>query len=882
MNGSMNTKRRWHLDEGDGTSVRVRVASFWALPLAATLLSLVLGTGVICGFELMIGFSINGWEVVLATLVSFAGLAVWMGRIHGRRWLSPWVALVVAVVLVIVPNLVLCGRVLDSSWDGQWFHQEAVIQFAEGWNPFRAELGASEVPFEETRIRLNGYPKATWLWGASLYRLTHRIERAKSFSFPLMIAALLSVLAVLLLVTSLRPLTATAVAVVAAANPMALIQMLNAYQDGAMASLLTICGASLALWVLGGSRVGLVMATASAVGVSAIKLTGPIFVAVFVIAAVGWLVWFGRWRGERRVFGLSLLAAAAGLMLLSGGSYLSNTIRHGHSLYPILGPDRATILNAPPHSRFQGLLASVLSRSSSTSDDNESVAVLQEWARLKPPFTFDRREVAAFFSPRVRIGGWGPLFGGVVLLTVVLFGLSALRRPKWAGVVLLAVAPVVLSVLLINACWKFRYVPQSWCIPLIIAVLVLTRSPSGLERILAGALVITAGLNSALVAGGHFPAVMAHSVDVKHRLLDLQQRHRTLEVDFFPFRSNRVRLTELGIDFTEIDDRRYNLPVYLGTAPSAITHLEVFDSAGGGRTAVVGWSPSYGVGEYRIEVLDQRPVGPGGGALSLLEKRTSELRAVLPLPSKPVTLLMTTCNALGCGAGYTLGEVDAGGSGRFAPVMGVPGEDAVVTDPAVVFSWVPAAPTPGGGSSRYLFRLEDAQSGELVIENETAELWVGHRFATDGEWWARVGLAGAAPDEMSSVCFRTVGVAAPRITAPVSGFVMAEGPVELEWEEVAGATAYEVFVAVEGRSEPVHRSVVTMNSARVDLTLKNGVETRFSVIVRACFDDRGFKPGKAYGWGPWTIEAGLGDVKIVVRPALQEESSNLGRGDAGG
>lgn len=135
------------------------LASNWVLPLAAVLLCLVLLTGTVAGLELVVGIGINGFEVVIAAFVTAVGLALRLSETHGRRWLLPWGLIVGAATGVVLPSLVLTGRVLDDTWDGQWFHQEAVIQLAGGWNPFRSELGEREVPDEGARTGSTATPR---------------------------------------------------------------------------------------------------------------------------------------------------------------------------------------------------------------------------------------------------------------------------------------------------------------------------------------------------------------------------------------------------------------------------------------------------------------------------------------------------------------------------------------------------------------------------------------------------------------------------------------------------------------------------------------------------------------------------------------------------
>lgn len=847
------------------SSFRARLAFEWALPFASTLISLVVLTGVICGAALLFGRSITGIEAVLAAVATGVGLAVWLRRIHGRWWPACWTLMILAVAAVMLPNLVLGGRVLDDTWDGQWLHQEAVIQLTDGWNPFWEELTTEELPNEGARIRLNGYPKASWFWGAPLVRLTGSIERSKAFSLPLMVAAAVAVFACVLSVTRLSVVVAALIGLAAAANPVALTQILNAQQDGAFASLLTITVVSLIIWVRAGSRIGLALAAAAAVGASAIKLTGPAYVGIFVLSAVVWLWWDGAWRRERRVFGVAVAMAVVALVLLSGGSYVTNTTRHGHPMYPVLGSDRVDIIGLKPHDRFQTMAASVLSRSRRAPSDRETLPVLEGWTELKIPLTFDREEIRAFADPDVRVGGWGPLFGGMALLAVAILGVAAVRRPRWAAMLVVALGPLVLSVVINPYCWKIRYVPQSWIIPLVVATAALASRTGRVVKTLAWALLVAAGANAALVGWGHFPMVINHSNHLRQRLLELGRRRQALALSLEPYRSNRARLAELGIDFTEVRDPRYSLPIYFGHSPLRITRLDVEPDQGGGGSARIAWRATLIADAYLVEAVVPGPAGPGGSGLTVVRRRTVETRAKIPVPARPVGIQISNCNALGCGVAATAGPITFTGGERSRPLLGAPYEGEVMRQPAVLLSWLPAD-APDGGQVRYRCSLFDGESGDLVLERETSDLWVDHRFSRDGSWRAEVRVVGSDPGEVSTVSFFTEGVAAPRLTDPPPGSIHSAGRVELVWGSVPGASSYEYFVAVTGQTTATVRDRTTSTRAAVTLNSKDGRPTRYSVIVRACLAPEGCRSGSEIGWGPWSHEAGLGDLKLTVTP----------------
>lgn len=76
---------------------------------------------------------------------------------------------------------VLCAFIYDSSFDGMYYHKQAVITLKEGWNPVY-ESCLTENQFSsylDIALWLDNYPKGLWSFSAAVYALTNLIETAK-------------------------------------------------------------------------------------------------------------------------------------------------------------------------------------------------------------------------------------------------------------------------------------------------------------------------------------------------------------------------------------------------------------------------------------------------------------------------------------------------------------------------------------------------------------------------------------------------------------------------------------------------------------------------------------------------------------------------------
>jgi hypothetical protein len=86
---------------------------------------------------------------------------------------------------------------------------------------------------------------------------------------------------------------------------------------------------------------------------------------------------------------------------------------------------------------------------------------------FKFPFSVHQGEVAVFAVNDVRIGGWGVLFGGIILCSALLYYLSG----SWKNSEMAAGLIFLLCIVVINpGSWWARYAPQVALAPLLMAI----------------------------------------------------------------------------------------------------------------------------------------------------------------------------------------------------------------------------------------------------------------------------------------------------------------------------------------------------------------------------------------------------------------------------
>jgi hypothetical protein len=805
-----------------------------------------------------------GWPAVVAAVGATVVIVAWWARNtfgSGGRWIAA--RLSVVAVMVIVGSAALSGRVLDTTFDGQWYHQEAVVRLAEGWNPVYEELERADYGDDRARIQLNGYPKASWLWGTALYRTIGSIEYAKSLSLPLTVAAFAITAAALLGLGRLPAWLALMTATVVAASPVAITQSLNTQLDGDLGSMLLMAAASMILVARsgrGGPVAALVMAIAVAVN---LKLTAAAF-AVVILATVAVVIFMvDRHRLTKKLIVSVGAGFVLGVLVVGWHPFVTNTLRHGHPLYPVMGPEKTVLIKLTEDTRLGLIARSVFSRSRHVSSAVWNTSGSDNLT-FKIPFTVTREEIDVFVYPDVRVGGFGPLFGGMWLLAAASLAAMGLHNRRWFLVGLTAVGGLLVGWLIFPHPWFARFVPHGWWIPLAM-VPVAWHGGGRLAKTLAAATALTGAINIALVTAGYLPATIRHSELTRARLQTLLLERQPIELNLRPFPSNRTRLSEMGLSVTASDDPDRLLQMILGRYQPNITTVTPQPDAG---AVYVNWRDVPEATGYRVNLLEPPPAGPGGGALTVVSRAVDRPPAIIPTLNGTVRVMVAACNLVGCGPPKISQPFEVRGVERLKPEVGHPEDGSTVPAGQVLVAWLPVeAADPEADSVPYLMEVVDRRTGYPVVTSSGRDHFRGVQLPARGSWTVHISVQRVDSSLMTHAKsrFATSETAAPTPVTPAARSSVPAAGTELGWTPVEGARGYEYLVTVPGERTPTARGSTDDLSMVVELPARAGRPTTYHAIMRACFADDRCTSG--VGWGPWSSEVGIPPLVFTVLPA---------------
>lgn len=448
----------------------------------------------------------------------------------------------------------------DLSFDGMNRRIESVLGLSAGWNPVKDPTFQEGVRLSETNPYLRGsfviqtgyqYSLGNLL-AAYLVKLTGNLNAGKAVT-PILVITSFGIAFGALASLALPIGWCLALALMAALNPVAIAQSSSYYIDGHTGSLFTaMLFSALRLLCAGLHLDGLVALVFSFLGLSASKTSGLFYGIIIDGIFLGFYTATHLKNLRPMLIFVSISALVTwpvGMLFRQLGGFPSLTMNYlktatnpatagfgvGDKSY---GQDAMLKLD-----RVQIFVMSYFAPSSSMPDRVET----------KFPFYFNRRELSLFedLSPDPRAGGFGPLYGGCLLLSMVSFGLILLGRAPPAAA-FFPILPVLLSVGLTQTWWA-RWAPQGWLLPvclLLPALAAWSKQKPGRRWVVPFLSLFTGLLNSIMILLFYSVGCVKSQKVLNSQLAFLKTQPQPLSIHMPKFLSNRIWLIRNGIGYS--------------------------------------------------------------------------------------------------------------------------------------------------------------------------------------------------------------------------------------------------------------------------------------------------------------------------------------------
>ncbi len=437
----------------------------------------------------ILNISITKFHLPISFLISFI-LFFFLNKEKGNKikLVSSFISVVIFLLFTVV-----VGSVYDGTSDGNTYHKLAVGAMKNGWNPVYQSVGDFNKkegnPFDiyEDNVNINWvdhYAKGTETFAAVVYKSTNNIECGKVYNV-LWIYIGMFILVSLFQKIGLSSIKSIILSFILAFNPIILVQMNNYYLDGVLAITLfltiLICLYQQKMVSIGEENLNYIILGCSLIWAINSKFNGLAFTGVFCLI----LYLYRHVRNfmyNRKSFKTSLMKDTIfyiiivflSVTIVGAGSYTKNFLDHGHPLYPLYGKNHvpSMIMMEIPKSMQNDSPLKTFAISIFAKGENVSPSYAEQVnePNLKIPFTTSKEEINNYVIPDIRMGGFGPLFSAIFVLTIVmtvLIGIEFIKNRTWNQLIpyIIVLITVFLLISFIDGSYWARYIPYLYLIP---------------------------------------------------------------------------------------------------------------------------------------------------------------------------------------------------------------------------------------------------------------------------------------------------------------------------------------------------------------------------------------------------------------------------------
>ena len=509
------------------------------MALGAFLLLCGVAAAAVAGF--LIGVPVGPYTFYIAAAALFI-YCLWRDRTLGA-------ALLLDIVLLVLWAL-LAWVIFDWSFDGMYYHKQAIITLKEGWVPlYTSSLNADVFAgYPDMALWLDNYPKGIWIFSAVIYSITNLLETAKAVNILFLIAVAGQGFHLCRRVLGFPGAKSAMGAALLVLNPVFVCQVFTSYNDlavGACIIITALLGIEIYHEKITGTGWALLFCVAAFS--CTVKFTAPVFVGL-VLLAVGVCYGVKKRKTPKALIKpvvIVLLAFVFGVCALGCDPYLKHAAAGQHIIYPVMGEGAYDIMNTNPPKTFEeknGLLRLFDSLFSKTNNDVTAAP------QLKVPFSVYQDEWIHLSNADIRIGGFGVLFSGILVFGAAVLALLLAKKSKMlAGVKIILVLFLALTLFFPESWWA-RYASYTYYLPVLILLSAMGDTgkiprwvwwPGWLLVVANSAVLLVAVVQNGFIQGGI----------VNDKLAEIKAENKPVIVRVNDFPSHVKLFSEYCIDF---------------------------------------------------------------------------------------------------------------------------------------------------------------------------------------------------------------------------------------------------------------------------------------------------------------------------------------------
>ena len=388
----------------------------------------------------------------------------------------------ILLIILITSSIFAMGKIYDSSYDGNNYHKVAIGEIKNGWNPvfqdidkFNINKKNNIILNDTSSIWTNHYAKGYYMYAANVYSVTGNIECGKSFNVLLGLSLFFILLSFLL--TKFSKTFSIIISILITCNPIFTAQLFLFYNDLNVASLLFLLLVTLTIIIDVKNKfkfkfilLFMILSILINIKFSAFGYAGIYSLMFFIY------ICFNKKQRKinfKKIMICGILSLLVGIFIIGLSTYVKNTINYKQPFYPLVGKNKQDIIiNQIPedfykYNRFKKFFVANFSESINISKNST------EKIKYKIPLTTTKKELRELGTYDLRMGGYGVLFGGILILALLIISYYLVfkikdKRYKFINTTtLLYFVGTIILICIVSDTWWARYFPQLYLIPFI-------------------------------------------------------------------------------------------------------------------------------------------------------------------------------------------------------------------------------------------------------------------------------------------------------------------------------------------------------------------------------------------------------------------------------
>lgn len=352
----------------------------------------------------------------------------------------------------------------DASFDGRAYHQGSIILFINGWNPI-FEKGLNDIiPYS---VWSECYTKLAEILSSNFVLLSKNIEFGKIINFLFAFNLFYLALYTLNSFKNIKDYQKVLIALLVVLNPVCICQVKTFYVD---LFVYYIFATFIFLFIAKefqsiDNKLFLILMIANTTMLCNVKLGGILYTILFILA---YFIYSCLKKSRIDVINTFIITSATVILVLLSGinPYFTNIKQGNHPFYPVMGQNKIDVMttNSPKDFENKNLLYKLFY---STFSKTENILHSSDKkVTLKIPFDIFSQD--SFKGPDMRIAGFGYLWSGILLLSLVLLFSTKNNKDENKNIYYFVFSVLWASILLNPEAWWARYAPQFWLIPIFI------------------------------------------------------------------------------------------------------------------------------------------------------------------------------------------------------------------------------------------------------------------------------------------------------------------------------------------------------------------------------------------------------------------------------